>query len=213
MPTLGFLHTADVHVPTFRTLRAELAPSWAEVHTVDASLLADARTAGITDALTDRLDAHLRELAAAGADVILCTCSTLGGVAEKRPSTIPVVRVDRPMAEAAVTAGPRVAVVHTVASTLSPTMTLLHESATRLGLPCTPVPAPCLTAWQAFESGSLDVYATQIAEAARQTAGSADVVILAQASMAPAAALLTDLAIPVLTSPRAAVTAVTRTPR
>jgi hypothetical protein len=33
--TIGFLHTADVHVPTFRGLREELAPGWQDLHVVD----------------------------------------------------------------------------------------------------------------------------------------------------------------------------------
>lgn len=208
MPTLGFLHTADVHVPTFSALRAELAPAWTDLHTVDATLLADARAGGITAAVTDRLDGHLRDLARAGADVILCTCSTLGAAVEQRPpGPVPVLRVDRPMAEAAVATGPRIAVVATVESTLAPTLALLHEAAARRGRPCDPVPVPCPAAWPAFAAGDLGTYAAEIATATRAAATGADVVVLAQASMTPAAALLADLPIPVLTSPRTAVSA------
>ena len=68
MTTIGFLHTSAVHVPTFRALLAELAPGWRDVHVVEPPLLTDPRG----------LDGFLRELADAGADVIVCTCSTLG---------------------------------------------------------------------------------------------------------------------------------------
>ncbi|MBT2530965.1 hypothetical protein J7E83_02270 [Arthrobacter sp. ISL-48] len=47
-----------------------------------------------------------------------------------------------------------------------------------------------------------------IAQAADTLASRSDVVVLAQASMEPAVALLTGLATPVLTSPRSAVEAV-----
>jgi hypothetical protein len=67
------------------------------------------------------------------------------------------------------------------------------------------VEAPCLEAWAEFEAGDLDGYHASIARHVRGLAADFDVVVLAQASMAPVAALLHDLAIPVLTSPRLAV--------
>ena len=207
MTTIGFLHTADVHVPTFHALRAELAPGWEELHVVDAELLAGARRDGITPELTARLEARLHELADRGADVIVCTCSTLGGAAESRTADlgVPVLRADRPMAEAAVAAGPRIAVVAAVASTLAPTRSLLREAAAAAGRPVELIDVPCPAAFPLFEAGHLDAYAGEIAAAARAAAASADVIVLAQASMAPAADLLADLPIPVLTSPRTAV--------
>ncbi len=202
MTTIGFLHTAEVHVPTFRDLLADLGPDVRGVHAVDAGLLADARTDGLTPGLTARIEDRLAELTAAGADLIVCTCSTIGGVAE-RHAGVRVLRVDRPMAEAAVAAGPRIAVVYATASTLGPTRELLTDAAA--GRPVTLIEAPCPQAWVAFEAGDLDRYAVEVAAAARHAAPAADVVVLAQASMAPAAALLSELAVPVLTSPRTAV--------
>ncbi len=199
MTTIGFLHTAKVHVATFRGLFAELAPpELDDLHLVDESLLADARRSGSAPGLHGRLG----ELAAAGADLIVCTCSTIGADAEAAPPGVPVLRLDRPMAEAAAAAGDRIAVVATVASTMEPTMELIRATA---GRPVTLIPAPCLTAWRHFEAGDLSAYDDEIAAHVRAIAADADVIVLAQASMAGAAALLPGL--PVLTSPRAAVEA------
>jgi Asp/Glu/hydantoin racemase len=202
--TIGFLHTADVHVPTFRNLLTELAPQVREVHVVDPALLADARSGGLTAGLARRIDERLAELAEAGADLIVCTCSTIGGLAERPAAAgVAVVRGDRPMAEAAVAAGRRIAVVYTAESTLGPTRDLLLDAAA--GTSVTVIEAPCPQAWAAFEAGDLPRYAREVAAAARRIAPAADVIVLAQASMAPAAAQLTDLGVPVLTSPRTAV--------
>jgi len=205
--TIGFLHTAAVHVPVFRSLRAELAPGWEDLHVVDPGLLAGARAHGITDGLVTRLDARLHELADAGADLIVCTCSTLGGHAEALTADtgVPVLRADRPMAEAAVAEGSRIAVVVTVESTLRPTAGLLREAAAQAGREISLIETTCPAAWPLFERGDHDGYAREIAARAREAADGADVVVLAQASMTAAAALLTDLRIPVLTSPRTAV--------
>lgn len=205
--TIGFLHTADVHVPTFRQLLNELAPGWRDLHVVDAPLLSDARARGVDDEIEAQLRARLSELAAGGSSAIVCTCSTLSGHAERMGPElpVPVVRVDRPMAEAAVAAGGRVAVVAAVESTLAPTRELLQESADRAGVAIDLIEAPCMDAWALFEAGEQDAYLQRVAARARGLAPDADVIVLAQASMAPAVSLLRDLDTPVLTSPRAAV--------
>ncbi|MEU4237443.1 aspartate/glutamate racemase family protein [Actinoplanes sp. NPDC026619] len=207
MTTIGFLHTADVHVPVFQALRAELAPGWADVHVVDPALLADAQRDGITGELAARVDARLHELADGGADLIVCTCSTLSEYAETRTGDlgVAVLRVDRPMAEAAVAAGERVAVIATTDSTFGPTGALLRAAAGQAGRRVTLIETPVPGAWSLFQQGDLRAYAEKAAAQARKIAPGADVIVLAQASLAPAAALLADLPIPVLTSPRTAV--------
>lgn len=205
MTTIGFLHTAEVHVATFRGLFAELAPpGLADLHLVDEELLADARRTGSAPGLAGRL----AELTAAGADLIVCTCSTIGADAEAASSKVPVMRLDRPMAEAAVAAGDRITVVATVESTVEPTMALLRVTAERAGRPVVLTASPCLAAWRHFEAGDIAAYDEEIAAHVRVVAADADVVVLAQAGMAGAAALLPGL--PVLTSPRTAVEAAVR---
>ena len=207
MTTIGFLHTASVHVTTFRRLREELAPGWQDLHVVDEGLLADARRDGLTAELAGRVDARLHELADRGADVIVCTCSSLGGHAERRTADVgvPVLRADRPMAEAAVAAGRRIGVVATVDSTLGPTRELLDDAAARAGRAVELVEVRCPEAFALFEAGDFPAYAQMVARRARAAAPGLDVLVLAQPSAAPAAPLLADLPIPVLTSPRTAV--------
>jgi hypothetical protein len=197
MTTIGFLHTADVHVATFHALVAEHGRQ--DVHLVDPTLLADARAHGVDAALEARLGDRLRELAGRGPDVIVCTCSTLGGYAERVALPVRVLRVDRPMAEAAVAIGGRIAVVASVASTLTPTRDLLLECAADADVRL----APCLDAWARFEAGDLEGYRQAVAAHVRSL--DADVIVLAQASLVPAMELLDDLHVPVLSSPRSAV--------
>jgi hypothetical protein len=45
--TVGFLHTADMHVASFSGLLSEVAPGAVDVHLVDADLLSDARRHGV----------------------------------------------------------------------------------------------------------------------------------------------------------------------
>jgi Asp/Glu/hydantoin racemase len=204
---VGFLHTSDVHVGTFRTLLTEHAPQLGAIDVVDQTLLDDAQARGIDDDIRQRLEAHLRGLRERGATVVLCTCSTLSGVAEQLTDSvgIPVIRGDRPMAERAAGIGGRIAVVVAVPSTLAPTRELLAECIAKSPRDSTLIESPCLDAWTLFEAGDTKGYLDRVAAHARQRADHADVILLAQASMAGAANQLTDVPIPVLTSPSTAV--------
>jgi hypothetical protein len=116
-------------------------------------------------------------------------------------NTFKALRIDRAMADRAVRTGPRVLVVAAVESTLAPTMALILSAATNAGVAVQPRTLLVEEAWPHFEAGDNARYIETLARAIRAAAGGADVVVLAQASMAPAAALLADLGIDVLSSP------------
>lgn len=206
-PTLVFLHTAAVHVPTFSALVAELAPGIPIHHIVAEDLLAEARANGLTPALAKRVAAQIAAAGAVGA--VLCTCSTIGGLAEAAatPEGPPVLRVDRAMAEAAVAAGPRIALVAALASTLAPTRALIEEVAAQVRPTVTINEILCEEAWPLFEIGDSTGYLAAIEICIRAVAPTVDVIVLAQASMAGAALRCADLAVPVLSSPRLGVEA------
>lgn len=204
---VGFLHTSEVHVPTFRALLEECDPHLRAVELVDEALLRDAQVRGIDPDLRRRLLERLSGLRDAGATIIVCTCSTLGGAAEQLTEelAIPVVRVDRPMAERAAEIGGRILVVVAVASTLEPTRELLDECIAKSPKSATVIESRCLDAWNLFEKGDVDGYWDRITAHALDVADQADVIVLAQASMAPVAERLAGLPIPVLSSPKTAV--------
>lgn len=206
---LGLLHTAEEHRATFSALVHELAPGLHDLHVVEPGLLVRARREG-PDAVRAELLARLHDLAAAGSAHVLVTCSTLGGLAEALADDagVPVLRVDRPMAHDAVrlAAGTQrpVLVVAALASTIEPTEQLLRS--------CTRDPLAVVSvlvedAWPLLEAGDRAGYLSATAAGTRSavaTHGPA-VVVLAQASAAGAADLLTDLGCPVLSSPVRAV--------
>jgi aspartate/glutamate racemase len=213
MTTAAFLHTSPVHLPTFEALTAELVSGAGVVSIVDVDLLDRARSHGTDDPqLADGVLRALEALAGGGATTIVCTCSTIGGLAERigRERSLPVVRVDRPMAERAVEIGGRILVVAALASTVAPTTALLDEVAAGRGIYAHVEVLLVVDAWRHFESGDLDAYHRTITDAvvaATRRAASPDVIVLAQASMAPVADAdeVVALAVPVLASPRTAV--------
>lgn len=109
------------------------------------------------------------------------------------------------MAARALQAGRRIAVIAALDSTLAPTLALLEEEASAADHEVETTPIVAKGAWDMFEAGDQAGYVECVERTARAAAPTADVVILAQASMAPAEALLTDLPTPVFSSPRPAV--------
>lgn len=202
MVTLGLLHTSPVHVPVFDGLRDADHPGLELRHHVAEELLARARREG-PDAVAPAVRAALAQAARDGAAAVLCTCSTIGGVVERAGADLglPVVRVDRPMAAAAVAAGDRVVVLAAVASTVGPTSALIEEEARRAGRDVTVRAELVDQVWARFEAGDAEGYARGVARAVREVRD-ADVIVLAQASMAGAAALVPEVRVPVLSSPR-----------
>ena len=208
--TIGFLHTSPVHVATFDSLVASAPRAVSSTHFVDEELLALARSIGPAHRLVvEGVVAALARLVDAGADVIVCTCSTIGGTAESAEGThVPVLRVDRPMAADAVACGYRIAVIAALESTLAPTAELLREESVRVGRAPVIILMPCLSAWDRWESGQLDGYHRAIADHVASLDESFDVVVLAQASMLGALALIQERpGRVVLASPSSAVSA------
>jgi hypothetical protein len=204
MADIVFIHTSPVHVATFDALLKEVAPQRRAVHIVREDLLAQAQRVGIRDAgLAAEVQAALKRAAGDGG-VVVCTCSTLGGLAESTGAVegVPVTRIDRAMADQAVQRGAPVLMVAALQSTLQPTETLLRSSAHRLGLPLVLRSLWVEPAWPHFEAGRHDDYIAAIVTAVRAAVQAGETVVLAQASMAPAAEHLVQLGITTLTSPR-----------
>lgn len=197
MTGLLLLHTSPVHVPVFDALRDRDHPGAVLRHLVAPELLDRARAEGPESVAP----ALLGLLAGAGPGPVLVTCSTIGATAESLAPALgaPVLRVDRPMAAYAVRAGARIAVLAALESTLAPTRELLAEEAGER--PVSIVTHLVDGAWDRFEAGDTAGYLARVAEAAEEAAVTgADVIVLAQASMAGAADLATGR-IPVLSSP------------
>lgn len=200
---LGLLHTAAMHAPAFEARLRAVDPTIAVRHAVEPELLADASASGRVDAaLRSRVVAAIDAVRAAGARLVVCTCTTIGDAAESASTAnAPVLRIDRPMVEAAVMRGNRIGVVAALPSALDATLVLVRRVAGERRRDVTTRVASCAAAWPAFERGDLDGYLAAAATAVRAVASDADVVVLAQASLAGVVERLRDLTVPILASP------------
>jgi hypothetical protein len=197
--TIACLHTGPTNAALFDAAAAALPggalrlthesrPEW--LRAPDAALL-------------EEVASRLR-LMAGQADAVLLTCSTLGEAVERAQNAPrPVLRADAALAAAAARSGGEVTVLYAAPSTRASTWKLFSEAAARTGADVGLYAVP--GAWALFQAGKLEEYHAAIAKAARGRRGR---VALAQASMAPAAALLAEA--PPLTVPGTAVMAAAR---
>jgi Asp/Glu/hydantoin racemase len=208
--TLALIHTSPVLVPAFSALCAQFLPGSPVFHMVDESLIKNTIAAGSLQKTTvRRLVAHIDSAAQAGAGVVLVTCSSIGeGVRVARELfDFPVLRIDEAMAERAVEIGPRIGVLATLRTTLAPTVRLLEETAAAGGHRREIVSCLCEGAFDAVLAGDVATHDRLVREKLAGLAGTVDVVVLAQASMARVVADLPPQArtVPILSSPEPAV--------
>lgn len=211
--TLALLHTAASHTPRFGALLASLEGSYRGEspnvqHVVEEALLADALSLGADDVQVRRRLEYVLQTLARTSRVILCTCSTLGAAAEAFDGAFGarILRVDRPLARAAVARGSKIVVVAALASTLEPTRALLEAEAARAGKQITVTTSVAEGAWSHFGRGDENAYLRAVAAHVDEVQAHGDVVVLAQASMLGAETLVRTTK-PVLSSPRLGVSA------
>lgn len=206
MKKLVFLHTAASQVEVFEALAVEMGggQGFAFESIVDGSLLADVADRGGVDAeLEARIEARVVEAKSVGAGLVLCTCSSIGGAAEAAGGRcgVRVQRVDRAMVEAAVEAGERIVVAATLASTFEASSGLVRSVAAEAGRVVELEEVLVDGAWELLSGGDPDGYLAAVAAMLEREGGQADVVVLAQASMAGAAGLAGEVGALVLSSP------------
>ena len=200
---LALLHTTPVLIDTFDRLIEDADLELPVRHIVEEGFLSEAREKGISQDLDDRIGGRIRAAVDDGAAVVLCTCSSIGGSAERANDTTDgvVIRVDRPMAEKAVEIGSRIVIAAALESTLGPTRDLILETAGARQKRVELIEVLCDEAWSRLEAGDRQGYLNEIAHKIKESAPEGDVIVLAQASMAGAADLCPEVSVPILSSP------------
>jgi Asp/Glu/hydantoin racemase len=205
------VHTAQSNIGVFDRALGSIGAADVELrHVVRADLLAAAEAAGaLTDAVSRETAALLAELTVE-TDGVLLTCSTLGPVvATLQRTSCPIMRVDQALAAQAVARGGNVTALCTVSTTVAATTRLFEDEAAAAGANASVSVELVADAWAMFKSGDTAAYYAAIAAAADDAlASGADVVALAQASMAEAAAMCQRS--PVISSPTAGLTSLIR---
>ncbi len=184
----------------------EIMPEVRLINIVDDSLLSDTMSLGhVPQSCIDRMCHYVEAAEQTGADAILSLCSSLGpaiDVARERVS-IPVIKIDDAMTQAAVEKGSRIGVMATVKTTLDPTIALLQQKAQATNKSIHILPALVEGAFERLIKGEKDLHDSMVTTQAESIKDQVDTLVFAQASMTRLAPGISDqTALPVFTSPR-----------
>ena len=137
----------------------------------DSTLLTEVRAnGGPNQAVIDRMTLYAKAAEISGADLIVNSCSTVGEVADiyEKEVSIPVMKIDLPMATEAVRLGTKIALIATLETTLGPSQRLIEKIGAQQGkkMECTQyLQNP---AWDALQAGHPEEHNRILMESIRE---------------------------------------------
>ncbi|GGH84791.1 aspartate/glutamate racemase [Pullulanibacillus pueri] len=184
---LAIIHTTPVTIDSLKALASKYLPDYKVINIVDDSILPElGENGGDITAVQDRLIQYAKNAEHVGADVILNACSSVGEVVQHMAEAvhIPIIRIDKAMAEVAVQNAGRIGVVATLATTLNPTLRLIENEAKRINKEVDIESALAEEAYKCLINGDSKGHDRILAEVLSALGDRTDIVVLAQASMA-----------------------------
>jgi Asp/Glu/hydantoin racemase len=187
MAKLAILHTTLATTVSLPVLAAEILPGVSLHHFVDDTILPQLlANGGRTSEVEERVVQYARFAEQAGADVILCACSSIGEIvpAAQRFLSIPILRIDETMAEKAITNGDSIGVAATLETTLGPTSRLIAQKAFKAGKQIRLAKKLIEGAYQRLIAGDTAGHDELLLKGLAEFAAQVEIIVLAQASMA-----------------------------
>ncbi len=202
---VGFIHTGVAIADIFKPMIAERLSGIATFHIVDDSLMQDFLNAGeLIPVIVRRFCKQVELAEEAGADLIIVTCSSIAPAVDiaRKMTAVPVMKVDEPMAEKAVSMSDQIGVMATAKTTMGPSVKLIEDKAAEVGKQIEINTSLSSEAFDCFLRGDMDKHDQILRDAASDLKGKVGVVVLAQASMGHLAGAIQEIVgVPVLTSP------------
>lgn len=213
MPRITFIHATRLAINPIENAARKLWPEAETISIMEEGLAVDRqKSRTLSPALWQRIVGLARYAENAGSDGILFTCSAFGRAIEDaaESSPVPIMKPNEAMFGDAFRFGDRIAMIHTFLPAASGMEEEFKEAAAALGSDATLTSYFCEGALDAKRAGDDRKHDGLIAQTAQRIAN-ADAIMLAQFSMANAGEeARRHTAIPVLTSPEAAISEIRR---
>jgi hypothetical protein len=200
---VSIIETTLVPLPAVRETFGRILPEVELISFVDESLLEETKAAGqVTRNVIRRYCAYAVFAESIGSHLIFNQCSSVGEVVEiaQQLVGIPILKTDLPMAEEAVQRGERIAVLATASTTVGPTRRLIESVARQAGKTVQVSTKLCTDAFLLLSKSDREGHNRMLIEAVHELEKEADVIVLAQGSMAVLLDRLQDVRVPVLAS-------------
>lgn len=204
MAKAAIFHTSAATLGLFQNLTAKFIPDVEIVHFVEESMIREVmKNGGPSPDINARIAGYVQAAEKAGCAIFMTACSSIGASVEQCQflTRMPVTRIDEAMVEEAIEKGPRIAVLATVETTLKPTLEYIERKAHASGKQITVVPTLMAEAFKSLLAGDNETHDRIVSAGLHEALGTADVVVLAQASMARVMNNMPPSKVPVLTSP------------
>jgi Asp/Glu/hydantoin racemase len=202
---LGFVHTGVAIADMFKPMIAKHLPGISSFHIVDDSLIQDLLKSGrLSPPILRRFCRQVELAEEAGAELIMVTCSSIAPAVDvaRKMVDVPVMKVDEPMAEKAVSLSNQIGVLATAKTTMEPSVKLIEQKAAEIGKQIEVKAILSADAFDCFLRGHMDEHDRIVKAAASELRDKVGVVVLAQASMGHLAGAIQEITgVPVLTSP------------
>ena len=170
----------------------------------DSSLLPETRQAGKpTQRVIQRMTLYAMAAEAMGADLILNSCSTAGEVADiySQIVSVPVMKIDDPMASEAARLGDNIALIATLPTTFGPSRRAIERHGKAIGRDIKVTEYLDQPAWEALAAGDSIRHNQILIESIRKLdAVGYDAIVMAQVSMRALLPELKEVKTPVLCS-------------
>ena len=201
---VGVVHTFLYSVEDLKAQFREQLPEAEMINIIDDSLLEEALANGaVTPAIISRMCDYYQNLQELGCICALNQCSSVGEASDIAGKTVsmPIFKIDRPMARKAAEMGEKIAVIATACSTVEPSSRLVESEAARLGRRVQVDRCFVEGAYECLlktcdKQKHNEMVVAKVEEAAKDH----DVIVLAQGSMYHLMPLLSHIQVPVLTS-------------
>ncbi|MBA2646219.1 MAG: Asp/Glu racemase [Pyrinomonadaceae bacterium] len=210
---ITFIHTSPAALNPVKNFYAEAAPELEATNLLDDGLLR-LLAAMNYDVVEDRLSEMVKAARDSyEADLIMITCSSVTQAMVEKLSgacSVPILKIDEPMAREAVKAGGRVGVAVTFEPTIEPTSKLLRDTAARSRAEIEIVTEVMPDAYDALLAGDFHTHDALLLEGiGRLVDQNVNAIVLAQVSMARIMKQLNGkFQVPVLTSLHTSLSAV-----
>ncbi|WP_054179806.1 aspartate/glutamate racemase family protein [Trabulsiella odontotermitis] len=208
MKKIAMLHTSAATLAMMQQLIADIMPQADVMHLVEESMIKQVmKASGVTPAISARIAGYIQIAEKADCEIFMTACSSIGTAVEQCQFMTPLqlTRIDCAMVENAIEQGQRIAVLATVATTLKPTLSYVQRKVQESGKQREIVPMLMEDAFHALLAGDTATHDRIVSEGLKNAFASADVIMLAQASMARVLQQLPTPPVPVLTSPESGV--------
>ncbi|HEM7925326.1 TPA: aspartate/glutamate racemase family protein [Citrobacter farmeri] len=208
MKKIAMLHTSSATLAMMQQLIGDIMPEAEVMHLVEESMIKQVMKAGgVTPNIAARIADYVRIAEKADCEIFITACSSIGTAVEQCQFMTPLqlARIDCAMVDKAISLGENIAVLATVATTMKPTLEYVQRKIQASGKLCSVTPILMEEAFHALLAGNMETHDRIVSEGLHSAYKQADVVMLAQASMARVLQQLPPPPVPVMTSPESGI--------